>query len=132
MKNYRCYDIDWDTDGNEVELPNEMIIEVENDFDVSLDGANILSDKMGWCVNNFSFDEVEDKKFEPLMIDQYESPLVTRVVEEIKEAVRNSDVEAVDELLRFCPRINLIQYLPEDEWEKWMTQKEKKEIYKNT
>jgi len=68
-------------------------------------------------------------KFEPSMNDQYESPLVTRVLEHIKNAFEMGDIEAVDELLRFCPRVNLIQYLPEEEWEKWMTDEERKEIY---
>ena len=63
------------------------------------------------------------------MKDQYESPLTTAVVDQIKESIGMNDVEAIDELLRFCPRINLIQYLPEEEWEKWATKAELKEIY---
>jgi len=68
-------------------------------------------------------------KYEPSMNDQYESPLVSRVIEKMKEAFEYGDVEAVDELLRFCPRVNLIQYLPEEEWENWMTKEEEKIIY---
>lgn len=69
-------------------------------------------------------------KYEPTMSMQYESPLVSAVIEEMKRAFESGDVEAVDELLRFCPRINLIQYaIPEEEWEKWLTKEELAEIY---
>ena len=66
---------------------------------------------------------------EPTMNEQYESPLGTRVVEEVRSAFETGDIEAFDELLRFCPRTNLIQYLPEEEWFDWMTEEEGIEIY---
>jgi hypothetical protein len=58
----KFYNIVWDlhhTD-NEVGLPNEVILEVDDDIDVSLEGADCLSDKFGWCVSSFSFDIVDD------------------------------------------------------------------------
>jgi len=67
--------------------------------------------------------------YEPSMSDQYDSDLVTEVVKEMKDAFEYGDLEAVDELLRFIPRTNLVQYLPEEEWEKWMTPEELKDIY---
>ena len=67
--------------------------------------------------------------YEPTMSDQYESPLVTRVLEGIRSAFEMGDIEAVDELLRFCPRENLIQYLPEEEWQDWATKEELTSIY---
>lgn len=55
----RFYDIQWDTDGVLIDsLPEETTIEVDNDTDVSLEGADILSDKFGWCVDSFSFKEI--------------------------------------------------------------------------
>jgi len=45
-----------------------------------------------------------------------ESKLVDDVIEEIKKAVETGDLTAVDELLRFTPRQNLIRFLPEEQW----------------
>jgi hypothetical protein len=43
--------------------------------------------------------------------------LIERVVEQIKEDIKNGDVTAIEELLSFTPKENLISYLPEEEWE---------------
>lgn len=43
--------------------------------------------------------------------------LIDRVVEQIKDDIAMGDIEALEELLRFIPKENLIQYLPEEEWE---------------
>ena len=58
MNTYRAYNIDWDTDGEKVDLPSEVTFEMEDDEDPSLEGANAISDKYGWCVNGFSFEEI--------------------------------------------------------------------------
>ena len=58
------------------------------------------------------------------------SKLCERVIEVIKECLDEGYTEALDELLRFTPRINLIQYLDEEEWENWMTEEEWNEVYK--
>lgn len=42
--------------------------------------------------------------------------LIERVVEQIKQDLANGDVEAVEELLNFCPTKFLVGYLPEEEW----------------
>ena len=68
------------------------------------------------------------KEYEP----QYaggQSELVNAVLIEIEAACAMGDMEAVDELLRFCPRINLIQYLDETAWDKFMTEEERDIIY---
>jgi hypothetical protein len=57
MKTYRAYDIDWDTDGADIDLPNDALIEIGVDENVAVDGADKLSDMFGWCVNSFSFEE---------------------------------------------------------------------------
>jgi len=54
------FDIKWDTDGEDVELPDEMSFEVEDDFDVELEGADLLSDETGWCVFGFDFEREEN------------------------------------------------------------------------
>jgi hypothetical protein len=40
--------------------------------------------------------------------------LVDSVIEKIKEDIKDGDLTAIDELLRFVPKENLIGYLPED------------------
>ena len=45
--------------------------------------------------------------------------LIERVVEQIKNDLAMGDVEALEELLTFTPKENLIAYLPEEEWEKY-------------
>ena len=53
--------IDWDTDGRKVKnLPKEVTVEVDDDCDVEYEGADILSDKFGFCVNSFSFEIVKE------------------------------------------------------------------------
>lgn len=48
--------------------------------------------------------------------DKLKQQLIERVVEHIKRDIEYGDVESVEELLRFCPTTNLINYLPEEEW----------------
>ena len=52
----RLYNIDWDTDGEDIDLPQDVIREVENDFDIINDGADLLSDEYGWCVFGFDYE----------------------------------------------------------------------------
>jgi hypothetical protein len=47
------------------------------------------------------------------------SSLIDRVIEEIRKDFAMGDLTALDELLSFVPRENLIGYLPEEEWEKY-------------
>ena len=51
---FEAYNIDYDTDGEEVDdLPETVTIEAENYEDASLNGADQISDETGWCVNSF-------------------------------------------------------------------------------
>lgn len=59
MKKYRAYNINWDTDGEDVELPDEVMFEMDDDEDPSIDGANVISDMYGWCINHFLYEEQE-------------------------------------------------------------------------
>jgi hypothetical protein len=47
------------------------------------------------------------------------SLLIERVLEQIKADLSMGDVTALDELLTFVPKENLIGYLPEEEWERY-------------
>lgn len=45
--------------------------------------------------------------------------LIERVLEQIKSDLAMGDVEAIEELLSFIPKENLIGFLPEEEWERF-------------
>jgi len=45
--------------------------------------------------------------------------LINRAIEEIKSDISMGDLTALDELLSFVPRENLLAFLPEEEWEKY-------------
>ena len=67
MKYYRAYNINWDTDGEKVDLPSELNIALDDDADIAVEGSDALSDKIGWCVNHFDYKELfelEDKEAE--------------------------------------------------------------------
>lgn len=57
-KLYRAYDIVYDTDGEVIDLPRELLIEVSeiDDFDPSLGLADKISDITGWLVESYSFE----------------------------------------------------------------------------
>ena len=57
----RCYNIRYDTDGLKVNLPKELFFESdEPDFDPHEEAADLISDKTGWCVFSFDWEEVKD------------------------------------------------------------------------
>ena len=61
MKKIRFLDIKWDTDGAEPKecgLPSKCVMEVDDDTDVAEQGADCLSDKYGFCVESFNFEEI--------------------------------------------------------------------------
>ncbi len=47
------------------------------------------------------------------------SSLIDRVIVEIQRDFAMGDLTALDELLTFVPKENLIAYLPEEEWSKY-------------
>lgn len=57
----RFYNIEWDTDGEKVDLPSEITFEVDDDFDVENKGADLLSDNLGWCIRTFNFEKDIDR-----------------------------------------------------------------------
>ncbi len=52
----KFFNIEWDTEGEQVDLPNEVVRTVEDDLDVAMDGADALSDEFGWCIRSFEFE----------------------------------------------------------------------------
>ncbi len=55
-RNVRFFNIQWDTDGQSANLPTEVTLEIsDSDTDIATEGADILSDKYGWCVESFQF-----------------------------------------------------------------------------
>ena len=52
MKCYRLHKIRWDTDGKPkgLNLPKEVIIQVENNFVTEWQAADLLSDIFGFCI----------------------------------------------------------------------------------
>lgn len=53
MKEFKCTYIDWDTDGEAVNLPASVVIEAEDEDSI----ADALSDKYGWCVSSFFIEQ---------------------------------------------------------------------------
>jgi hypothetical protein len=45
--------------------------------------------------------------------------LIETVYKQIELDVHCGEVEAIEELLTFCPVVNLIEYLPEEEWKQF-------------
>ena len=45
--------------------------------------------------------------------------LIETVREQLELDVHCGEVEAIEELLTFCPVVNLIEYLPEEDWKQF-------------
>lgn len=67
----KFYDIDYDTDGENINLPieinttlDEMGYDVDEDADefIKEHGAEYISNTTGWCVNSFSFNVETDSQ----------------------------------------------------------------------
>ena len=43
-------------DQNELELPSEMIVEVDGIIDIESEIADAISDTTGWCVNGYNYE----------------------------------------------------------------------------
>ena len=55
MPKFHATDIVWDTDGEKVDLPNDVIIEAEDEDAV----VDALSDEYGWCIESCSVNPAE-------------------------------------------------------------------------
>jgi hypothetical protein len=55
---YVLHNIQYETDGERVNLPTKMVVTLSSDEDPSLEGASIISDRTGYLVKSFSFSRV--------------------------------------------------------------------------
>jgi hypothetical protein len=66
MVTYKCTEIQYDTDGEDVDLPTEIQIELserevsDDDDDANIEEllADAISDETGWCVESFRWNLV--------------------------------------------------------------------------
>jgi hypothetical protein len=58
---YRVYDIDYDTDGQAVDLPESLVLTIDDGLDPSIYLADEISDETGWCVNSFQFERIKNE-----------------------------------------------------------------------
>jgi hypothetical protein len=66
----KYFDIQWDTDNEEVELPTEVELVADVGDDelegitveewVAENGADLLSDDYGWCVSAYNFEIINE------------------------------------------------------------------------
>ena len=57
----KTYSIVYDTDGFKPHpsLPEELIFEVPDSFNVVDDGADLISEQTGWAVHSFNYEEIK-------------------------------------------------------------------------
>jgi hypothetical protein len=48
--------IDWDTDGQKVDLPQQIELEVDHEDEI----ADKLSDEYGWCIHGLAYEKKLD------------------------------------------------------------------------
>lgn len=53
----KIYDIEWDTDGEDVDLPSEIIVETDNDDPEYL--SDLITDEYGFCHKGFRIEKKE-------------------------------------------------------------------------
>ena len=58
----KAFNIDYETDGEKISLPSELIFEVDDDFDAENDLADLISDETGWLVLGCSYKVVKKLK----------------------------------------------------------------------
>lgn len=52
----KCFDIVWETDEENVDLPSKCIVEIEDNEDIEYEAAEVLSNEYGFLVISFSYD----------------------------------------------------------------------------
>ena len=53
---YKVFGIVYDTDGEKIDLPTEMVVECEDSMEI----ADAISDKTGWLVETFQYELIRD------------------------------------------------------------------------
>ena len=60
MKQYKVTNVEWETDGEDVDLPQSFVIELDDECNPRDEMADAISDKYGWLINGCSYELVED------------------------------------------------------------------------
>jgi hypothetical protein len=47
--------INWDTDGHKVDLPQQVVLEVDNEDEI----ADKLSDQYDWCIHGLAYEIIK-------------------------------------------------------------------------
>lgn len=55
---YKVFNIEWDKNGEDVSLPNEILIECDEAFDIEKNGKYELCFNKGYPVKSFSYQKV--------------------------------------------------------------------------
>ena len=55
MVEVECSDIEWDTDGENIDLPKTVRIMLESSENVGSDVVDRLSDTYGWCIKSLKY-----------------------------------------------------------------------------
>ena len=55
---YKIYNIEWDKEGTDVELPNELLWQCEEEYDIDRIGRHELCFYIGYPVKRFSYKSV--------------------------------------------------------------------------
>ena len=58
---FKAYNIKYDTDKEKYKplLPKKFVFEVNEGFNIEDEGADLITQQTGWCVNSFKYEEVE-------------------------------------------------------------------------
>lgn len=58
---FKAYNIKYDFSGTKYKplLPNRFVFEVDEGFNIEDEGADLITQQTGWCVNSFKYEEVE-------------------------------------------------------------------------
>ena len=60
MKIIKAFNIQWDTDGEPVDLPTEAFFSVDDNFDINENLADLLSDEYNFCVEYAEYEVVAE------------------------------------------------------------------------
>lgn len=58
-KQIKFFNIQWDTDGADADLPESVILEVSDEIDLADEGADLLTNEYGFCVAGFNFERIQ-------------------------------------------------------------------------
>ena len=68
MKLVKAFNIEWDTDGEYIDIPTECFFWVQDDFDCEEELTNLLSDNYNYCVNYAEYEVVSSTKEQSILV----------------------------------------------------------------